>query len=60
MYDWVNGDHYDGEWQQNQKHGEGKWDLHNNETYVGGFRKNSRHGCLAHCLSASLTACLTV
>lgn len=35
VYNWVNGDNYDGEWKDGQKHGYGVWKNTEGDRYIG-------------------------
>jgi len=35
LYKWVNGDTYDGEWKEGNKHGYGVWKNDSGDSYVG-------------------------
>lgn len=41
---YANQDSYDGEWQENRKHGQGTMKYHNGDVYQGRFSKDKMHG----------------
>ena len=43
-YKWTNGDHYEGDFVENQREGHGRFDARNGDVYVGEFKGNEMAG----------------
>jgi hypothetical protein len=47
-YEWPNGERYEGEWLNGNKHGKGTWTSKNGDKYMGEWDNSMAHGYGIH------------